>query len=224
MAFPLLKKLTEVGDPQAKKVFKDEIAKRFSSGYLPVMKYLVNGDYLNYLNTEEVRMLLESNKHQISKSEYDSMIRKISERWQVYGEYNYRFKNFNSAIKFFRQSFDIYPSNFKAWKYLGKCYNEMENYNEAINAFKEALKLHPDKEDLWGYLGENYYLVKKYEKGLVALNQALKLYPDFPLAWFYLSKIYYKLGNTKKAIKSYIIFKLKQRKLSRNLRKKKGRW
>lgn len=221
LAFPLLKRLTEVGDPQAKKVFKDEIAKRFSSGYLPVMRSLVYEEYLNYLNIEEVKMLLETNKHQISKSEYDIMIREISEIWLNWGQNNYWLNILNSAIKFLRQSIDIYPSNFKAWKYLGKCHTEMKNYKEAIKTFKKALKFHPDK-NLWGCLGENFYFVNKYEKSIVALNQALNIDPDFPLAWFYLSKVYHELGNTKKAIKSHIIFKLKQRNLRRNKKKKRS--
>ena len=37
LAFPLLKVLTKSGDLQAKKVFREEIAKRFESGYVPVI-------------------------------------------------------------------------------------------------------------------------------------------------------------------------------------------
>ncbi len=36
LAFPLLKRLTEAGDPQATRTFKDEIAKRFESGHVIV--------------------------------------------------------------------------------------------------------------------------------------------------------------------------------------------
>ncbi|KKK44646.1 MAG: hypothetical protein Lokiarch_16530, partial [Candidatus Lokiarchaeum sp. GC14_75] len=36
LAFPLLKKLTEAGDSVAKRVFKEEIAQRFESGFEPV--------------------------------------------------------------------------------------------------------------------------------------------------------------------------------------------
>lgn len=53
LAFPLLKKLTEIGDPLAKKVFKEEIARRIESGYPPVITYLYNQGYLRYLNKEE---------------------------------------------------------------------------------------------------------------------------------------------------------------------------
>jgi len=54
LAFPLLKKLVEAGDPQAKKVFKEEIAKRLESGYPPVVEYLVREGYTRYLNSEEL--------------------------------------------------------------------------------------------------------------------------------------------------------------------------
>lgn len=59
LAFPLLEKLTEVGDPLAKKVFKEEIAKRFLSGHLPVMEYLRYQNYMYYLNEEETGYLLD---------------------------------------------------------------------------------------------------------------------------------------------------------------------
>ena len=59
LAFSLLKKLVEAGDAKAKKVFKDEIADRFSSGFQPVMIYLVQNGYLKYLNDEEIKTLIE---------------------------------------------------------------------------------------------------------------------------------------------------------------------
>ena len=39
-AFPLLKQLTDVGDPLAKRVFKEEIVKRIESNYEPVINFL----------------------------------------------------------------------------------------------------------------------------------------------------------------------------------------
>lgn len=57
IAFPLLKKLTEVGDPLAKKVFKEEIAKRYKSCFPSVVKYLEEEGYLAYLSKEELEAL-----------------------------------------------------------------------------------------------------------------------------------------------------------------------
>jgi len=53
LAFPLLKRLTEAGDEQAKQVFKDEIMKRFRSGNLNVMTFLIKEEYLKRLSIEE---------------------------------------------------------------------------------------------------------------------------------------------------------------------------
>ena len=52
LAFPLLRKLTEAGDPVALKIFKEEIARRIESGYKPVILYLYNEGYLEYLDIE----------------------------------------------------------------------------------------------------------------------------------------------------------------------------
>ena len=51
-----------MGDPLAKKVFKDEIAIRFESGYPSVVLYLIKEGYLDYLNEEELNTLFESSK------------------------------------------------------------------------------------------------------------------------------------------------------------------
>jgi Leucine-rich repeat (LRR) protein len=62
LSFPMLKKLVELGDETAKKVFKDEIAKRFASRYPPVVKYLVLEEYLDYLNSEELEVIVSDMK------------------------------------------------------------------------------------------------------------------------------------------------------------------
>ncbi|MFX1275119.1 MAG: leucine-rich repeat domain-containing protein [Promethearchaeota archaeon] len=59
LAFPLLKKLSEAGDPIAKNVFKDEIVKRFTSGHLNVMKYLINEGFMEHFTRDETDIILE---------------------------------------------------------------------------------------------------------------------------------------------------------------------
>jgi hypothetical protein len=58
LAFPLLKALVNVGDPLAKKVFKEEIALRLASGYPSVVQHLINQGYLDYLTKEEKNTLV----------------------------------------------------------------------------------------------------------------------------------------------------------------------
>ena len=52
LAFPLLKRLVDVGDSLAKEKFREEIANRFERGYLPVILYLLTEGYLDYLSDE----------------------------------------------------------------------------------------------------------------------------------------------------------------------------
>ncbi len=54
LSFPLLKKLTELGDSKAKKVFKQEIAKSIERGNQKTLLFLKYNEYLNFLNHEEI--------------------------------------------------------------------------------------------------------------------------------------------------------------------------
>ena len=57
LAFPLLRRLTEVNDLQAKEVFKEEITKRLKSGYLPVIVYLAENGYFEQFNPDELSQI-----------------------------------------------------------------------------------------------------------------------------------------------------------------------
>ena len=58
LAFPLLKKLSEVGDPIAQKVLKDEIIKRYTNGTNTTRKFLIIEGFLGFLPLDERLNLL----------------------------------------------------------------------------------------------------------------------------------------------------------------------
>ncbi len=60
LAFPLLRSLFEAGDPKAIRVFREEIVKRFNSNFLPVKEYLIEQNYLDFLNSDELSVALEN--------------------------------------------------------------------------------------------------------------------------------------------------------------------
>ncbi len=62
LAFPLLKRLYELNDPVAIKVFKEEIGRRFLTGITRVVIYLIEANYLEYLNKEEFILILQELK------------------------------------------------------------------------------------------------------------------------------------------------------------------
>ena len=61
LSFPLLKKLTEVGDLLAKKVFKKEIIKRFEESekslFVKTIDYLISQKYLKFLDKTEMEVI-----------------------------------------------------------------------------------------------------------------------------------------------------------------------
>jgi len=60
VSFPLLKKLTEAGDPLARKVFKEEIAQRLESGYPSVVQYLLIQRYLSHFTPIEFKTIIDT--------------------------------------------------------------------------------------------------------------------------------------------------------------------
>ncbi len=60
IAFPLLKKLTEVGDLKAKKIFKEEIFKRILNGNDNTLYFLTLNEFIFQLRDEELIILFET--------------------------------------------------------------------------------------------------------------------------------------------------------------------
>ena len=80
IAFPMLKKLTEVGDPRARRVFNEEIARRYEMGDEKFRFNLKEIGYLKYLTEEELLTLMEvageklnHNKNRYMKSRENSL-------------------------------------------------------------------------------------------------------------------------------------------------------
>jgi len=66
LSFPLLKKLVDIGDPVAKKVFKEEIANRFNEGNQKIKDMLFD-EYFKYLTRSEIDTLLTPYKKELKE-------------------------------------------------------------------------------------------------------------------------------------------------------------
>ncbi len=72
LAFPLLKKLVELGDPIAKRVFKEEIAQRIENGNINVAHFLLMESYLQFFEKDELSSIF-SNR-------YSPLMRNLEEK------------------------------------------------------------------------------------------------------------------------------------------------
>lgn len=62
LSFPLLEKLSEVGDRQAQAVFKSEILNRILEGFIPTVSYIFKHAYYRYLKgSERKKIFLDQN-------------------------------------------------------------------------------------------------------------------------------------------------------------------
>ncbi len=68
LGFPFLEKLKENGDPKAKNVFKEEIAKKFKEGWIPTIEYLWEVGYLKDFTEEEQQFILKDVNQAILKA------------------------------------------------------------------------------------------------------------------------------------------------------------
>lgn len=59
MAIPLLKKLTEAGDPRAKQIFAEEITKRFVGGNSNIRRFMRDEGFFVYLTADEMVKIFE---------------------------------------------------------------------------------------------------------------------------------------------------------------------
>jgi len=60
ISFPLLRELSKVGDPIARRLYKEEIALRLESGYPSVVQYLLTQGYIGEFSPAEFETILES--------------------------------------------------------------------------------------------------------------------------------------------------------------------
>lgn len=84
LGFPLLEKLSEIGDTKAKNIFKEEIAKRLGEGNLNTVTFLYEEGYIEHLTREEFFHSLLVAEEAEDILELESRIgEELLQRWKV---------------------------------------------------------------------------------------------------------------------------------------------
>ena len=180
LAFPLLERLSETGDQIAKKIFKEEIAKRFTSGYIPVMLFLLEEyGYLIRVLKEEVNVSFENIDYEsIAKLNHKLCFSLLKEliimgdpiaKNVIKDEIAEKFSNGDtSAIKYLVDNRYLEEFNHKDFQTLFSGYEFVE-YNE-----KKILVVN-------GCLDLRYRGITDLDevKGLKSLNSVQTLFLDF---------------------------------------------
>ena len=212
LSFPLLKKLTEVGDPVANKYFKDEIGKRFISKNPSTSIFLIEEDYLNFLNDEEFATLIDSYKDFVKRTEIERI-----DIYEILGlSYFSRCHNylktqkfieldnfFQTAKNWFESAIDIDPNNETVWKNFGCALMKMDKYEEAIKKFQKSLEINPNDDTTWNSFGYALMELDKYEEAITKFQKSLAINPNNDRIWKIFGYTLLKLDKFERAIEKF---------------------
>ncbi len=119
-------------------------------------------------------------------------------------------KNFDEAIKEFKNLIAHSPGNYKAYLNLGDAYLGKNEFNLALAAYTDALRLKPDFDEVHSRIPlvrmqQGQDLEKKgFDREALEIYESLKRkYPDFLPVHETLVGIYERKGNAAGALKAY---------------------
>lgn len=163
LAFPLLKELATAGNAKAKKVFSQEVTKRFKSRSPTVQKFLVLENHIAHLRPSILRDLIDY-------ADDKEVLELLS---ACFNDKN----DFPNNLKALKRLLWIDPIRRKAYLVLAFVYLKLDNLVKARNVLKELLKLYPKDDEAIQFLAQIYWFEEKADKAN-ALIKELNNAPD----------------------------------------------
>ena len=224
LAFPLLKRLTEVGDLKASSIFKDEIRKRFGSLYAPVQQYLICEGYLKYFSKSEKQELLEyvlnvdswiligknyflhsqpeealeAYEHALKIDPINkNILKRLCKLSVIAGDYQ-------KAFKYYKLLSELYGLKNHDYLALGDIYNDLGQYNNAIKMYRRVLQrkeLNCRSQALLN-LGDFYFSELEIDRAKKLYWDAIELNHSDVRAWIKLSDLFQREGKIHPAIET----------------------
>ncbi|KKK43244.1 hypothetical protein LCGC14_0911180 [marine sediment metagenome] len=183
IAFPLLEELVGLGDPLAKRVFKDEVVRRLFMDYTPTIVYLLKHEYLSLFTDEELELIML----EVKKKNYicdkgvldmlfinddfdeDPPIDRLNLRTMIFFIEHPHLNLFELLIKYA----DSYFSRYHHWiiKFLDHLYKSCpELFEDKINLFlKKGYSLLPPRRIGKKESGMNLFDFSKMNKFTIVL-------------------------------------------------------
>lgn len=215
LAFPLLKELTDAGDPLARRVFKEEIAKRLNSEYIPVVVYLILQGYIMYLSPDEIgsleffkkvegyarqkgdgkindRNMMEGLTHYIM-----NLKPKSPSEWVSKGIFSRVLRNPHLTIRIFEDGLEQYPdSEILITNYMAELHLQ-KRWGKGIPYYERMVKKRPENADVWNIYGTLHMRSGKHEKAVKHFKKAIKLDPEYIIPKLNLIRTFDNLGYRK---------------------------
>jgi Leucine-rich repeat (LRR) protein len=194
IAFPLLKRLTEVGDPIARRVFKDEIAKRVSSNHFPVFRFLLENNYFKALTPEEFKTIFLTISPAMGCRMIDYFI-------STYRSNDLDGKGgISPTIQYINHIYQLEPLNNDVLARLADFFYIKEEYNKAFELYNKVISKDSNHRKSLIGLGNIFSGRHEPNKAIKCYEKALDL--QFSLDFFtvLLCGLYIKQGRMEDAL------------------------
>lgn len=191
LAFPLLKALVQSGDLKAREIYKQEIGYRISSGYVPVIIYLIKQNYLESLDDAEIKIVLD-------ELDFDGLIiqdPKLS--FWILSKFALRgIKGIKEVlIEKVRLFLEHGDEDIRKFLIESGYYKKLP-IDELKASFKKNIKI-------WCDLADHYYLNRDNFKAIELYKEILKSDPSYKDAWLGIAKIRKIQNDNDLAVEAY---------------------
>ncbi len=113
---------------------------------------------------------------------------------------------FNTAIGYFLESYDINKSNIAILYDLAYCYDKINDYEKSIYYYEKYLDEDPYSDNAWFNLGIVYNSVKEFDKALRAFDFTIAINENYGSAYYNKANILSELERYSEAIQDYMEF------------------
>lgn len=110
---------------------------------------------------------------------------------------------YDTAIKYMRESLNHYPQQAEVANNLGNALSLSGRREEAIESYSQAVKIHPRYVDAWRNLALGQLEMGRFEDALASFNHCLAIRPSDASAWMGIGNIYRRQNNIDQAIQSF---------------------
>ena len=109
----------------------------------------------------------------------------------------------DNALKYYRRSLELNPTNYKVLYHMGSSLLQMGRYGEAATALEKAADIRPTDGSIWLNLGSAYEGDGKAEKAIEAYRRCIQVAPEEPRGHVNLGLMYQKQGDMASAITAW---------------------
>ena len=112
-------------------------------------------------------------------------------------------KQYDRAIRAYRESIRIRPEYADAWHNLGVAYFNLKQHTQGMHAYQEALRIQPEGAEAWRNLSAAYSGLKQPDQAVHAYREPVRTQPESADAWYNLGNAYYDLQQYDQAVQAY---------------------